>query len=94
MAQKSLFRTPTVTVTAEDEDEMPLYLNIPRSGYVCCTNFPVLQYLAVALRTMFCFLCYKCQTRRYELCGKFFKVTEIYIIELLTHVLLLIQAFK
>jgi len=72
VAQKSLFRTPAATVIADDDDdEMPLYLNVPRSGYVCCTNFPVLQYLEVALRTVFCFLCYKCQICRCELCGKF-----------------------
>jgi hypothetical protein len=56
LAQKSLYRTPAVAVIADDEDEMPLYLNVPHPGYVCCTNFPVLQYLDVALRTMFFFL--------------------------------------
>lgn len=55
MAQKSLFRTPAVTAIADNEDEMPLYLNVPRSGYVCCTNFPVLQYLEVALELCFVF---------------------------------------
>lgn len=52
MAQKSLFRTPAVTVTAVDEDELPLYLNVPNPRYVYCTNFPVLQFLEVALRTV------------------------------------------
>ncbi|XP_069693066.1 dual oxidase maturation factor 1-like [Periplaneta americana] len=32
VAQKSLFRTPAVTVTPED-DEAPLYLNVPHGGY-------------------------------------------------------------
>jgi hypothetical protein len=55
VAQKSLFRTPAVTVTADNEDEMPLYLNVPRKGYVCYTNFPMLQHVEVALKTIVLF---------------------------------------
>jgi hypothetical protein len=57
VAQKSLFRTPAVTITAEDEDEdeMPLYLNIPRPRYVCYKHLLLLQHVEVAVRTMFFF---------------------------------------
>jgi hypothetical protein len=56
VAQKSLFRTPAVNVIpAADDDEMPLYLNVPHSGYVFYTNFPVLQHVEVALKTIVLF---------------------------------------